>query len=122
MTGVQTCALPIYKNQAAQQWLQRHSRVHFHYIPTHASWVNLIECFFSILTRQGLSHSVHQSRKQLKEFLLRYIENYNQHCGPFVWTKGPEKLQRIIEATQQYQAAHPPKKRRRKKRKNNIKN
>jgi transposase len=114
--------LNIHKNQAAQDWLQRHPRVHFHYIPTHASWLNLIECFFGILTRQGLSQSVHQSRKQLKEFLLRYIENYNQHCGPFVWTKGPEKLQRIIEATQQYQAAHPRKKKRRKKRKNNIKN
>jgi hypothetical protein len=84
--------------------------------------VNLIECFFGILTRQGLSQSVHQSRQQLKQFLLGYIENYNQRCGPFVWTKGPEKLQRIIEATQQYQAAHPPQKRRRKKRKNTIKN
>ena len=114
--------LNIHKNQAAQQWLQRHPRVYFHYIPTHASWVNLIECFFGILTRQGLSQSVHQSRQQLKEFLLRYLENYNQHCGPFVWTKGPEKLQRIIEATQQYQAAHPRKKRRHRKQKNNTKN
>ena len=109
--------LNIHKNQAAQGWLQRHPRVHFHYIPTHASWVNLIECFFSILTRQGLSQSVHQSRKQLKDFLLGYIENYNQHCAPFAWTKGPEKLQRIIEATQQYQSEHPRKKRSRKKRK-----
>ena len=114
--------LNIHKNQAAQDWLARHPRVHFHYIPTHASWLNLIECFFSILTRQGLSQSVHQSRRQLREFLLRYIENHNQHCTQFVWTKGPEKLQRIIEATQQYQAEHPQKrKKRRKKRKNTIK-
>jgi transposase len=49
--------LNIHKNQAAQKWLRRHPRVHFHYIPTHASWVNLIECFFSILTRQGLTQS-----------------------------------------------------------------
>ena len=114
--------LNIHKNQAAQDWLQHHPRVHFHYIPTHASWMNLIECFFSILTRQGLSQSVHQSRKQLKEFLLRHLENYNQHCTPFVWTKGPEKLQRIIETTKQYQAEHPRKTSSRKKRKNNIKN
>jgi len=109
--------LNIHKNDAAQKWLQRHLRVQFHYIPTHASWVNLIECFFSILTRQGLTQSVHQSRRQLKDFLLHYIDNYNQHCTPFVWTKGPEKLQCIIEATQQYQAAHPPKPRKRRKRK-----
>ena len=114
--------LNIHKNEAAQKWLQRHPRVHFHYIPTHASWVNLIECFFSILTRQGLSHSVHQSRRQLKDFLVQYIGNYNQHCTPFVWTKGPEKLQRIIKATQQYQAAHPPKPRKRRNRRNRIKN
>lgn len=114
--------LNIHKNEAAQKWLQRHPRVHFHYIPTHASWLNLIECFFSILTRQGLTQSVHQSKRQLKDFLLQYIDNYNQHCTPFVWTKGPEKLQRIIEATQQYQAAHPPKPRKRRKRKKrNIK-
>jgi transposase len=114
--------LNIHKNQAAQNWLQRHSRVHFHYIPTHASWVNLIECFFSLLTRQGLSQSVHQSKRQLKDFLLQYIANYNQHCTPFVWTKGPDKLQRIIEATREYQAAHPPKPRKRRKRNHNQKN
>ena len=113
--------LNIHKNQAAQNWLARHPRVHFHYIPTHASWLNLIECFFSILTRQGLSQSVHQSRQQLRTFLLRYIENYNQHCTSFVWTKGPEKLQRIIAATKEYQAAHPRKKHRRKRRKHTIK-
>ena len=52
--------LNIHKNQAAQGWLARHPRVHFYYTPTHASWVNLIECFFSILTRQGLQQSVHR--------------------------------------------------------------
>ena len=114
--------LNIHKNEAAQKWLRRHPRVHFHHIPTHASWVNLIECFFSILTRQGLTQSVHQSKRQLKDFLLHYIDNYNQYCTPFVWTKGPEKLQRIIEATQQYQLAHPPKPRKRRRRKHrNIK-
>jgi transposase len=114
--------LNIHKNEAAQNWLQRHPRVHFHYIPTHASWLNLIECFFSILTRQGLSQSVHRSTRQLKDFLLTYIANYNQHCTPFVWTKGPDKLQRIIEATQLYQAAHPAKARKRRKRYNNKNN
>jgi transposase len=114
--------LNIHTNQAAQKWLQRHPRVHFHYIPTHASWVNLIECFFSILTRQGLSQSVHQSKRQLKDFLVQYINTYNQRCTPFVWTKGPEKLQRIIEATQQYHATHPPKSGKRRRQHDNLKN
>jgi transposase len=114
--------LNIHKNGAARRWLQRHPRVRFHHTPTHASWVNLVECFFSILSRQGLSQSVHRSQRELKEFLLKFIEHYNQSCSPFVWTKGPEKLQRIIETTKEYQAAHPRKPRRRKRRKNNTKN
>ncbi|MGZ7099367.1 MAG: IS630 family transposase, partial [Candidatus Angelobacter sp.] len=65
--------LNIHKNPAAQRWLKLHPRVHFHYTPTHASWVNMVECFFSILGKQGLSQSVHTSKRQLKEFLLDYI-------------------------------------------------
>jgi hypothetical protein len=100
--------LNIHKNQAAQEWLARHTRVHFHYTPTHASWLNLIECFFSILTRQGLQQSVHRSKQELRQYLEQYIGHYNQSCSPFVWTRGPKHLQKIIEATKQYQAAHPP--------------
>src|ERR1700736_5180480 len=99
--------LNIHKNEAAQQWLLRHPRVHFHYTATHASWMNMIECFFSILTRQALTQSVQRSKKDLKEFLIRYLKNYSENPKPFTWTKGPDKLQRIIEATQQYQATHP---------------
>jgi transposase len=108
--------LNIHKNEAARRWLERHAFVHFHYTPTHASWVNLVECFFSILTKQGLSQSVHSSKSQLKEFLLDYIARNNENPRPFVWTKGPEKLQRIIEATKEYQTAHPGKLRKKRRR------
>ena len=110
--------LNIHKNQAANRWLQRNPRVRFHHTPTHASWVNMVECFFSILSRRGLSQSVHRSKRELKEFLVRFIANYNESSQPFTWTKGPEKLQRIIQATKQYQAEHPKRKRRRRKRHN----
>ena len=72
--------------------------------PTHASWVNLIECFFSILTRQGLQQAVHQSGKELEHFLKSFIDAYNKRCGPFQWTKGPDKLRRIIELTERWQS------------------
>lgn len=118
--------LNIHKNAAAQRWLKRHPRVHFHYTPTHASWVNLIEVFFSILGKQGLSQRVDRSKVSLRTFLLQYLDQYNQTSAPFTWTKGPEKLQRIIEATK---AAHHngqlPKRRRKRARRrpaNNIKN
>ena len=119
--------LNIHKNDAARRWLKRHPLVHFHYTPTHASWVNLIEVFFSILGKQGLSHRVDRSKGSLRAFLLQYLDQYNQTRGPFTWTKGPEKLQRIIEATR---AAHHngqlpkrrPRKRTRRRAANNIKN
>jgi transposase len=117
--------LNIHKNEALRRWLVRHPRVRFHYTPTHASWVNLIECFFSILSKQGLAHSVQRSKQDLKDLLHRFLENYNATCGPFTWTKGPEQLQHIIETTKQYQTDHPRKPRRRRakrKKGNSIKN
>src|ERR1700757_1427179 len=106
--------LNIHKNEAARRWLSRHPQVRFHYTPTHASWLNLIECFFSILSKQGLAHSVQRSKQDLKELLRRFLANYNHTCNPFTWTKGPEQLQRIIETTKEYQAVHPRKSRPRK--------
>ncbi|MGH9511144.1 MAG: hypothetical protein ACRD2U_03305 [Terriglobales bacterium] len=70
-----------------------------------------MECFFSILGKQGLSPSLHTSNRELKEFLLDYIARNSENPRPFVWTKGPEKPQRIIQATKEYQATHPKKRR-----------
>ena len=116
--------LNIHKNEALRRWLRRNPRVQFHYTPTHASWVNLIECFFSILSKQGLAHSVQHSKQDLKELLVRFIASYNARCHPFTWTKGPKQLQRIIETTKEYQATHPRKPRRRqaKRKSDSIKN
>lgn len=110
--------LNIHKNEAAKQWLLRHPRVHFHYTATHASWMNMIECFFSILTRQALTHGVQRSKKDLKDFLIRYLKKYSENPTPFTWTKGPEHSQRIVEATKQYQATHPKQPKQRKARGN----
>jgi transposase len=98
--------LNTHKGKLVEQWLEKHPLVTFHYTPTHASWVNLIECFFSILTRQGLQQAVHKSVGELRKFLYAYIEKYNCRCGPFEWTKGPAKLKRIIKLTQQFQQEH----------------
>ena len=95
--------LNTHNNQAAKEWLGANPRVTFHYTPTHASWVNLVECFFSILTKQGLQQAVHQSAKELESFLKHFVRKYNERCGPFTWTKGPTKLKRIIQLTEQYQ-------------------
>ena len=95
--------LNTHKGKAAQAWLEKHPQVTFHYTPTHASWVNLAECFFSILSRQSLHQSVHKSARELTNHLNAFVKSYNKSCGPFVWTRGPEKLKRIINLTEDYQ-------------------
>jgi transposase len=97
--------LNTHKGKLATTWLEQHPLVSFHFTPTHASWVNLAECFFSILTRQGLKQAVHRSVKELRTFLRDFVKQYNKNCGPFVWTKGPKKLERIIELTKSYQSS-----------------
>lgn len=95
--------LNTHRGKAACEWLTAHPQVSFHYTPTHASWVNLAECFFSIVTRQGLQHAVHRSGKELEKFLNVFVREYNRNAKPFEWTKGPEKLQRIIQLTEEFQ-------------------
>ena len=64
----------------------------------------LIEVPFSIMTKQALQQAVHRSGRELQSFLNAYVRKYNKTSGPFTWTKGPDKLQRIIQLTKQHQA------------------
>lgn len=69
------------------RWLQRHPNVHFHYTPTYASWLNQIECWFSILTRQALRGASFTSSQQLRAAIDRFVAAYNQKASPFEWKK-----------------------------------
>jgi len=69
------------------RWLARHPRVQFHYTPTHASWLNQIECWFSILSRKALNGASFTSPRQLRAAIDAFIEAYNQTAAPFEWTK-----------------------------------
>ena len=72
--------------QAVQDWLTAHPRWSFQFTPTHASWLNQIEIFFSILVRRLLKHGIFTSEQDLAEQMLAYIETYNQTAKPFKWT------------------------------------
>jgi transposase len=69
------------------RWLQRHPNVHFHFTPTQASWLNQVEIWFSILQNKSLHGASFTCVKQLREHIDAFIESYNQHAKPFVWTK-----------------------------------
>jgi len=69
------------------KWLQRHKNVHFYYTPTHASWLNMVEIWFSLLSRYALKGRSFQSVKELMTAIENYMEVYNESSHPFEWTK-----------------------------------
>jgi transposase len=69
------------------RWLAAHPNVRFHFTPTHASWLNLVEVFFSILGRGALKGASFTSPAQLREAIDRFIRAYNERAVPFRWTK-----------------------------------
>jgi len=80
--------LNIHKGERWKEYNARHGgRFSFHYTPIHASWVNQIECFFSILSRRVLRFASFSSRQELAERLLAFIEHWNRReAKPFRWT------------------------------------
>jgi len=68
-------------------WRRRHPQVHFHFTPTHASWLNQIEVWFSILTRQALRGASFTSVEELRRAIDAFIAVYNAQAAPFEWTK-----------------------------------
>lgn len=69
------------------RWLARHKNVHLHYTPTHASWLNQIETWFSKLSRAALCGTSFTSVAQLRQAIEAYVEAHNQSPQPFEWTK-----------------------------------
>ncbi|HUJ89133.1 MAG TPA: IS630 family transposase [Syntrophorhabdales bacterium] len=68
-------------------WLTRHKNVHFHYTPTHASWLNQVEIWFSILQMQSLRGSTFTSAQKLRQHIDAFTESYNADAQPFEWHK-----------------------------------
>lgn len=69
------------------RWLARHPQVRFHYTPTYASWLNQVECWFSILSRQALEGASFTSPRQVREAIDRFVAAYNPQAAPFEWRK-----------------------------------
>jgi transposase len=69
------------------RWLARHPQVHFHFIPTYSSWLNMVEVWFSILSRQALRNLSCTVVRQLREAIDRFVQAYRETATPFEWTK-----------------------------------
>ena len=83
-----------HKAPAVKQWLADNPRVVCHFTPTHASWMNLVEVWFSLIERQAIHRGVFGSVKDLNAKIRAYIDGWNNRCHPFVWTKTADILKR----------------------------
>jgi len=86
-----------HSTPAVRAWLDAHPHVQFHFTPTGASWLNLVEVWFSILTRKAVRRGSFDTVRALVTHIHHYIDRWNDHPTPFVWTKTPADLIRKIE-------------------------
>ena len=77
------------------RWLARHKTVHFHYTPTGASWLNQVECWFSILAGQSLQGASFTGVRELRKHIDAFIANYNETARPFAWSKSEVHQKRL---------------------------
>lgn len=76
-------------------WLARHKNVTFHYTPTHTSWLNQVEIWFSILAGKALKGASFNTVDELKAHIDAFIRDYNESARPFVWTKSEVHQKRL---------------------------
>ena len=88
-----------HKHTAVQNWLAKHPRIHMHFTPTSASWLNMIERFFRDITTERLRRGVFASVSDLVDAINEYIVHHNIQPKPFIWTKSARDiLQKVIRA------------------------
>jgi transposase len=81
-----------HKTPEVKAWLDTHPRIRFHFTPTGASWLNMVEAWFSILTRRSVRRGSFDTVKALVHHIQRYIDRWNENPTPFVWTREPAEI------------------------------
>lgn len=75
-----------HSSHLVTEWIDAHPDVKLHFTPSHASWLNQIELWFSILYRRALQRGDFKSKEDLATRLIEFIEDYNEEAKPFAWT------------------------------------
>ncbi len=81
-----------HKTALIRNWLARRPRFHIHFTPTSASWLNMVERWFALLTDKQLRRGVHKSSSELEAAIYRYMDVTNNDPKPFVWTKTADQI------------------------------
>ena len=83
----------VHKHPKVRDWLGRHPRFTFHFVPTSCSWLNAVEGFFAKLAKRRLKRGVFRSIVDLQAAINRFLDEYNaSDPKPFVWTADPDKI------------------------------
>jgi transposase len=81
-----------HKHANVKAWLDQNPRISVHFTPTHASWMNMVECWFSMAERQAIHRGTYRSVRELNTKIRAYIDGWNDRCHPFAWTKTAEQI------------------------------
>lgn len=73
-------------------WLAKNPRITLHFTPTSGSWLNMVEIFFGIITRQAIRRGTFTSVKDLITAIGTFIDGWNDRCQLFTWTKTADEL------------------------------
>lgn len=84
--------LRTHNNATVSEWLRRHPSFTFHYTPKGSSWINQIETWFGIITRQASRRGSFRSLAQLVNRIGAYIEHRNEEAKPFEWTATADSI------------------------------
>src|SRR6267378_2674233 len=85
-----------HKHPAVKQWLAAHPRFHLHFTPPSASWLNLVERWFGLITAQAIRRGSFDSVARLEQAITRFLANWNENAKPFRWTKSAHQIKRSI--------------------------
>ena len=81
-----------HKTAQVRRWFVRHPRFHVHFTPTSASWLNLVERWFAMLTEKQIKRGAHRSTRALETAIREYLTISNETPKPFVWHKTADEI------------------------------
>ena len=84
--------LSTHKSPTVRNWFAKRPRFHVHFTPTYASWLNLVERWFGLLTQRQLKRGAHRSTRELEAAIREFIDVHNERPKPFVWTKTADQI------------------------------
>lgn len=96
-----------HKTKRVKEWLTKHPRFHLHFTPTSASWLNMVERFFSEITTKKIRRGVFKSVQALIDVIMNFVQTHNENPKIFTWTKDADTiLVKVAKCTEALGTGH----------------